>query len=87
MLKGESNAFFQRPYFEVKKSNSEKKRQPRVEIRADEGDVTCLKLAKAGYGNPEQIGQMSAAWVLKMIQYEGFCQDYEEEYLNLNKNG
>lgn len=49
----------------------------------------CLKLAKAGYGsgNPETIGAMSCDWVLKMAQYEGFCQDYEEEYLNLNQNG
>jgi len=30
---------------------------------------------------------MSLEWVMKMIDYENFCQDYEEEYLNLNKNG
>jgi hypothetical protein len=46
-----------------------------------------LKLAKAGYGggNPETIGQMSPDWVIKILDYENFCGDWEEEYLNLNK--
>ena len=87
MFKGEPCPFFRKPYFEVKKSSSESKRKPEVEIRAEEGDIICLKLAKSGYGNPEAISQMTASWVLKMSQYENFCQDYEEEYLNLNKNG
>jgi hypothetical protein len=30
---------------------------------------------------------MNISWVLKMIEYEGFCSEYEEEYHNLNKNG
>jgi hypothetical protein len=44
-------------------------------------------LAKAGYGggNPESIGRMTPSWVMKILDYEGFCNDYEEEYYNLNK--
>jgi len=47
-----------------------------------------LKLAKAGYcgGNPETISKMNVVWVIKMLEYEGFCSDYEEEYINLNSN-
>jgi len=30
---------------------------------------------------------MDISWVLKMMEYEGFCSEYEEEYHNLNKNG
>jgi hypothetical protein len=46
-----------------------------------------LKLAKAGYGggDPKRIGQMDVKWVIYMLQYEGFCNDWETEYLNLNK--
>lgn len=51
-------------------------------------DIICLRLAKAGYagGNPEAVGKMSADWVMKMVDYEGFCSDYEDELYKLNKD-
>jgi len=30
---------------------------------------------------------MDCDWVMKIIQYEDFCSDYEKAYLDLNKNG
>jgi hypothetical protein len=45
-------------------------------------------LAKSGYGggNPEMIGKMNPNWVMKIVNYEDFCNDYEEEYQHLNKD-
>lgn len=90
MLKGEFIPFFQAPLFEVERSSrgtSEQPKQPKTIIEATEADIACLKLAKAGYGggNPEVIGEMSPSWVMKLLEYENFCGDYEDEYHQLNR--
>jgi hypothetical protein len=43
-------------------------------------------LAKAGFGggNPETIANMPSKWVVKMLEYNDFCSNYETEYQNLN---
>jgi hypothetical protein len=56
-----------------------------VEITASELDILCLRLAKAGYGKPQDIAEMDCDWVMKMIQYEDFCSEYESKYFELNK--
>jgi hypothetical protein len=88
LFKGKPTPFFQAPTLKVRRTTSkESTRQPRTEINLEEAYIICLKLAKAGYGggNPETIGQMSPDWVIKILDYENFCGDWEEEYLNLNK--
>ena len=45
-----------------------------------------MRLAKAGYGggDPRVIEEMDANWVVKILEYEVFGQDYNQEYDNLN---
>ena len=94
MSKGKPCPFFQKPSFEIvrtpniSKEGKEPTRKPKVKSSLDEADNICLKLAKAGYkgGDPELIGMMNPYWVIKMIEYESFCGEYEEEYINLNQN-
>jgi hypothetical protein len=88
LFKGESYPFFQAPVLEVKRSSrKDNAKKPRTKINAEEADIVCLRLAKAGYGggDPEKIGKMAVDWVMKIVGYEGFCSDYEEEYYNLNQ--
>ena len=89
MLKAKFKPFSQAPYFKVKWLSGQKGRKPEIEIAASELDLICLRLAKAGYGGgiPQSIAYMDCDWVMKMIQYEDFCSDYEKAYLDLNKNG
>lgn len=89
MFEGEFKPFFQAPNFEVKRtSRQDDTKKPRTEIKAEEADIICFRLAKAGYGggDPEKIGKMSPYWVMKIVDYEVFCSDYEEEHYNLNKD-
>jgi len=46
-----------------------------------------MRLAKAGYygGNPEAILQAPVTVVIGMLDYEGFIDDYENAYIELNK--
>ena len=89
LFRGKLLPFFASPYFSVtRRATKENLRVPHIKVTADDCDIICLKLAKKGYkgGDPEAIESMSLSWVLKMIQYEDFCQDYEEEYYNLNRD-
>jgi len=86
---GKLPPFCSSPRFVVNKRASKKPvALPKIETPEDDSDIICLKLAKAGYcgGNPETISKMNVVWVIKMLEYEGFCSDYEEEYINLNSN-
>jgi len=44
-----------------------------------------LKLSKAGYGTPEQVLKWSSEMTLLALKYEKFLDDYEFEFLKLNK--
>jgi hypothetical protein len=49
--------------------------------------MIALRLAKAGYagGDPERVLKMRADIVLAAIQYEKFVSDYENAFIELNK--
>jgi hypothetical protein len=47
--------------------------------------LTALKLAKEGFGTPEQIEQMPTDIVLDAIEYVTFLGDYETTAAELNK--
>ena len=51
-------------------------------------DWYCLKLASKGWcgGNPQKIARMPVSWVLKMLSYQDFIFDYQQESYNLNQN-
>jgi len=44
-----------------------------------------LKLAKAGYGTPQQVLAMQLDIVLAAMEYEKFLPRYEEAFIELNK--
>lgn len=48
-----------------------------------------LRLASAGYGggDPERVVQMRADWVMKMLQYEVFKNEYQDVFLEMNRGG
>ena len=49
--------------------------------------MIALRLAKAGYagGDPERVLKMRADIVLAAVQYEGFVNDYESAFIELNR--
>lgn len=51
----------------------------------DESVVIALRLAKEGFGTPEQILAMPADLVLDALEYVGFLSDYQETMTNLNR--
>jgi hypothetical protein len=44
-----------------------------------------LRLVKAGYGTVEDIRKMTSREVIQAINYEKFIIDYEEAYIEMNK--
>jgi hypothetical protein len=50
--------------------------------------MLILNLAKKGYcgGDPEKISKMEVKWVFKLAEYEKFINNYEQEYIYLNKD-
>ena len=44
-----------------------------------------FRLVKAGYGSYEEVKKMNAREVLQAINYEKFCVDYENSYLEINR--
>jgi len=44
-----------------------------------------IRLARSGYGNPEEILKMRVDIVVTMLMYEKFRGDYERAYYYLNK--
>jgi hypothetical protein len=51
-----------------------------------ESDVmVALRLAKEGFGTPEQILAMPADLVLDALEYVGFLADYQETQHQLNR--
>lgn len=51
----------------------------------DPARLITLRLAKEGFGTPEQIEQMRTDTVLDALQYSTFLADYESTYVELNK--
>ena len=49
--------------------------------------MVALRLAKAGYagGDPERVLKMRVDMVIAALQYEGFQNDYELAYIDLNR--
>jgi hypothetical protein len=44
-----------------------------------------FRLVKEGYGTLLEVIEFDARTVLQALAYEGFCGDYEQTYLELNK--
>ena len=84
---GELPPFRAEGLFDVKNVPVENKRSPAVTIRADRELVIALRLAKAGYagGDLEKILEMKVSSVLAMLQYEKFVDDYQNAYIELNR--
>ena len=47
--------------------------------------MIALRLAKAGYGRPDEILAMRCDLVLAAIEYEQFMDKYEQAVIELNK--
>lgn len=48
--------------------------------------LISLRLAKEGFGTPEQILEMRSDIVLAALEYSGFAADYEETMIEMNRN-
>ena len=46
--------------------------------------VFALRLARVGYGTPEEIMRMPSDIVMKALHYEKFLEDYEQSFVELN---
>lgn len=44
-----------------------------------------MKLSKCGYGSVEEILEMPVNIVVKMLNYENFCVQFENEFQELNR--
>jgi hypothetical protein len=44
-----------------------------------------LRLVKAGLGSLNEVREFDARTVLQALFYEGFCDDYEKAFWELNK--
>lgn len=58
---------------------------PKVKINEKEDIYIAIRLSKAGYGTVEEILNMSWNLVESIIEYEKFQNEYEEQYIELNK--
>jgi len=47
--------------------------------------LVALRLAKAGYGRPDEILQMPTDMVMSALHYEKFLKDYELIFIEINK--
>jgi hypothetical protein len=47
--------------------------------------VAAFRLSRAGYGTPREIMKEPLDLVIGMIIYENWLQQYEEEFIELNK--
>jgi hypothetical protein len=45
----------------------------------------AIKLAKAGYGKPQEILEYPLDIVIGIIAYEKFIPEYEEKFIEVNK--
>ena len=48
--------------------------------------LVAVRLAKEGYGSPEEIMRMRSDLVLDALEFSGFCSDYEATYVHLNRD-
>ncbi len=51
----------------------------------DDEIVIALKLSRAGYGRPDEILKMPTDIVLAALNYEQFVNEYEAEFIELNR--
>jgi len=51
----------------------------------DTARLVALRLAKAGYGTPQEILAMPCDLVLDALEHAHFVSDYERTYAELNK--
>ena len=47
--------------------------------------IAALRLSKAGYGKPQEILETPLDIVIGMIAYENFLPEYEERFIEINK--
>ncbi len=67
---------------------SASRKRPKVTVNADEATVVAIKLARLGYGSgdPQKVLEFPADIVIAILQYEQFQVDYEEAYIDMNKD-
>lgn len=51
-----------------------------------EADLIFFKLSKSGYGSVNEIAEWDTRRVLQCLAYEKFTNDFEEAYLQINKD-
>ena len=77
--------FFTQKRFRVTTKSSRSNKYPKTEISCSKAIQVALSLSKAGYGTPEQIMEMNAEIVMSALDYENFKNEYEQEYMQLNR--
>jgi hypothetical protein len=52
----------------------------------DDPLLVCLKLSKSGYGSLVEVEEWDARRVLQALSYEAFIEDYENAYMELQRD-
>lgn len=87
MLQGQFKPFFQVPCFSVHKTiRTDAIREPKIDIRADEGLLIALVVAEAGFfaGDIEQVFNARGDYVVAAYWFIQFRNDYKSEFYYLN---
>ena len=92
MCERELQPFCRKPNFTVRridKGGNERpagRKRPKVEIN-NECLFQAIRLAKSGYfgGDPQSVLNAPVDIVQSLLEYERFIDDYESEYVFLNK--
>lgn len=82
---GKRRPFFEKPLCRVQGVYRDERKYPSIEA-SDDVLLIYLRLCKAGYaGSLNHAKEMTAREVLQALNYETFCNQYEQAYLELNK--
>lgn len=86
MYQGECDAFYSTPQLRVERSGVtdfkiRSSANPTIKDELNFCDRVCLHLASKGWcdGNPEAIAKSKVSWVMKMLDYQKFTRDFQEE--------
>ena len=84
---GKYAPFREKPLVRVSECfKNDDRRLPKIEVIEDDL-LIHLKLCKAGYASSvSEAKEMDAREVLQALNYEMFLADYEETYLEINRN-
>ena len=79
--------FFCKSPFRIKSNfrNGEERVKPVVEIHTSLENYWCAFLSRAGYGSVDLLKNYDCVTFLNILDYELFRNDYEAEYVALNR--